>query len=86
MIFVNRRCIESLGHGQYVSLSNRNILFTATNNVPSAKTAVRLVGSNLANEGRLEVFYARAWGTVCDDGFRQRSANVVCKELGFTYV
>ncbi|CAG2250885.1 Transmembrane protease serine 4,Transmembrane protease serine 6,Trypsin-1,Coagulation factor XI,Transmembrane protease serine 2,Serine protease 27,Plasminogen,Serine protease 55,CUB and peptidase domain-containing protein 1,Plasma kallikrein,Trypsin-2,Prostasin,Tryptase gamma,Trypsin-3,Chymotrypsin-like elastase family member 2A,Anionic trypsin,Trypsin,Anionic trypsin-2,Chymotrypsin-like elastase family member 1,Cationic trypsin,Tryptase delta,Trypsin-10,Transmembrane protease serine 11C,Transmembrane prot len=52
------------------------------NDFPSAKTEVRLVGK-LPFSGRLEVKYANVWGTVCDDGFRRRSANVVCRQLGF---
>ncbi|XP_052078047.1 uncharacterized protein LOC127715984 isoform X2 [Mytilus californianus] len=34
-------------------------------------------------EGRLEVFYNNEWGNVCDNGFNQTSARVVCRMLGF---
>jgi len=47
---------------------------------------VRLVGSNTSSEGRLEVFYNGVWGTVCDDGFSNTAARVVCDMLGFGYV
>ena len=45
---------------------------------------VRLVGSDLAYEGRLEVSrdYG-AWGTVCDDEFTDVDATVFCFQLGF---
>jgi len=47
---------------------------------------VRLAGSSLSNEGRLEVNYGGLWGTVCDDWFDDRDATVVCRSLGFGFV
>jgi len=44
---------------------------------------VRLVGSSLPNEGRLEVNYGGVWGTVCDDHFDYIDAGVVCNSLGY---
>ena len=43
---------------------------------------VRLAGSGLKYEGRLEVFYSGIWGTVCDDSFDNVDATVACKSLG----
>ena len=44
--------------------------------------SVRLVGSGLPREGRLEVYYNGQWGTVCDDHFGDSDATVACVHLG----
>jgi len=47
---------------------------------------VRLVGSELSYEGRLEVYYNDTWGTVCDDDFDDTDASVICSILGFDMI
>ena len=47
---------------------------------------IRLVGSGLTHEGRLEVRVAGKWGTVCGDLFDDSDASVACFMLGFGYV
>ena len=37
------------------------------------------------HSGRIELFVAGRWGTVCDDGFTTTNAHVACKQLGFGY-
>jgi len=47
---------------------------------------VRLAGSGLTYEGRLEVMYDGVWGTVCGDLITNTTATLFCYHLGFGYV
>ena len=46
-------------------------------------TAIRLNGGNNKREGRVEIMYQGIWGTVCDEGWDDIDATVVCRELGY---
>ena len=44
---------------------------------------VKLVGEKNDTEGRVEICYNGVWGTVCDYGWDEVDANVICQQLGF---
>lgn len=46
---------------------------------------LRLVGGTTLYEGRIETFQNGEWGTICDDGWDDKDATVVCRALDFGY-
>lgn len=44
---------------------------------------VRLVGTGNHNEGLVEVYVNGVWGTICDDGWTDIDAGVICTMMGF---
>ncbi|XP_072024719.1 scavenger receptor cysteine-rich domain-containing protein DMBT1-like [Amphiura filiformis] len=44
---------------------------------------LRLVGGAVRTEGRVEIFHEGKWGSICDDGWDENEANVVCRQLGY---
>ena len=81
--------VETLTHtasgGQYAGVEST--LRVAVNDDDTG--ALRLVDGNLTDEngrlceGRLEIFYNGAWGTICDDYWTKDDADVACRALGF---
>ncbi len=45
---------------------------------------LRLIGGSNNTEGRVEVCYNEAWGTICDNSFDRNDATVICGQLGFS--
>jgi len=54
--------------------------------ITDSTESIVLVGGGNPRVGRLEVFHGTQWGTVCDDGFTDAAARVVCYSLGFGHV
>ena len=47
---------------------------------------IRLRNGYISGEGRVEVCINNAWGTVCDNGWDNADASVVCRQLGYNPV
>ncbi|XP_052078042.1 low-density lipoprotein receptor-related protein 4-like [Mytilus californianus] len=45
---------------------------------------VRFVGTGQHNEGLVEVYVNGVWGTICDDGWTNTDAGVICSMMGFS--
>ena len=69
--------------GRHNCLHNEDVSVSC---IADSAKAVALVGGGSPRVGRLEVFHGSNWGTVCDDGFSDTTARVVCYSLGFQYV
>ena len=50
---------------------------------PQSEGQLRLAGGDSPTEGRVEIFHAGVWGTVCDDGWYEDEAQTVCRQLGY---
>eukprot|EP00340_Litonotus_pictus_P002490 CAMPEP_0170519088 /NCGR_PEP_ID=MMETSP0209-20121228/4623_1 /TAXON_ID=665100 ORGANISM="Litonotus pictus, Strain P1" /NCGR_SAMPLE_ID=MMETSP0209 /ASSEMBLY_ACC=CAM_ASM_000301 /LENGTH=1885 /DNA_ID=CAMNT_0010804883 /DNA_START=79 /DNA_END=5736 /DNA_ORIENTATION=- len=70
-----------------ISCSNNDIQAETANNSAEANNGeVRMMANRQIDGeeiGRLEVYSKQKWGQVCDIGFSNDSADVVCRQMGF---
>lgn len=45
---------------------------------------IRLVEGSTELEGRVEICLNNMWSTVCDDGWENVDAGIVCRQLGYS--
>ena len=51
--------------------------------MPCNQNDIRLIGRERNFEGRVEVCNNNEWKTVCNRGWGDKEARVVCRQLGF---
>eukprot|EP00731_Ephydatia_muelleri_P036912 Em0353g1a len=75
---------QDIGHNYCQHNSDAGVICQSQNYSVCLDGAVRLAGATGNFLGRVEICINNQWGTVCDSGWDNSEARVVCRQLGFS--
>ncbi len=69
----------------YHHAAKKSFALARIDNVDLVKKDMRILNQKgeFSHEGRLEMRYEGIWGTICSLGNNRRSAEVICKDMGY---
>ncbi|KAK6487410.1 neurotrypsin-like isoform X1 [Huso huso] len=79
----NELSLEECAHSGWGEHNCDHVEDAAVSCNPYSDGVVRLVDGDSPSEGRVEIYYNGAWGSVCDDSWTEVNAQVVCRQLRF---
>ncbi|MGH0141401.1 UNVERIFIED_CONTAM: hypothetical protein FKN15_075276 [Acipenser sinensis] len=79
----NELSLEECAHSGWGEHNCDHVEDAAVSCNPYSDGVVRLVDGDSPSEGRVEIYYDGAWGSVCDDSWTEVNAQVVCRQLRF---
>ena len=81
--FVRSQVAGVICSGKFFSKFSKEDYYRTTSDPECNETDIRLVDGAEANIGRVEICLNGLWGSVCDDYWDVRDAQVVCRQLGY---